>query len=174
MKKVMIMLLSALVVATFAVSALAQGNPRGTAKLTLKGKTVSVEYGRPSLKGRSVDQLLSQLQAGEVWRLVADKSTTLSTGVDLAFGDTTVPAGDYSLWMQKQADNSWKLVFNKQHGQWGTKHDAAQDAASAPLKQSQAAKPAEMVTITLAKAGAGGAITIEWGTMTVTAGFTAK
>ncbi|MGA3166802.1 MAG: DUF2911 domain-containing protein [Terriglobia bacterium] len=174
MKKVMIMLLSALVVATFAVSALAQGNPRGTAKLTLKGKTVSVEYGRPSLKGRSVDQLLSQLQAGEVWRLGADKSTTLSTGVDLAFGDTTVPAGDYSLWMQKQADNSWKLVFNKQHGQWGTKHDAAQDAASAPLKQSQAAKPAEMVTITLAKAGAGGAITIEWGTMTVTAGFTAK
>jgi len=174
MKKVMIMLLSALVVATFAVSALAQGNPRGTAKLTLKGKTVSVEYGRPSLKGRSVDQLLSQLQAGDVWRLGADKSTTLSTGVDLAFGDTTVPAGDYSLWMQKQADNSWKLVFNKQHGQWGTKHDAAQDAASAPLKQSQAAKPAEMVTITLAKAGAGGAITIEWGTMTVTAGFTAK
>ena len=174
MKKVMIMLLSALVVATFAVSALAQGNPRGTAKLTLKGKTVSVEYGRPSLKGRSVDQLLSQLQAGEVWRLGADKSTTLSTGVDLAFGDTTVPTGDYSLWMQKQADNSWKLVFNKQHGQWGTKHDAAQDAASAPLKQSQAAKPAEMVTITLAKAGAGGAITIEWGTMTVTAGFTAK
>jgi len=174
MKKVMIMLLSALVVATFAVSALAQGNPRGTAKLTLKGKTVSVEYGRPSLKGRSVDELLSQLKAGEVWRLGADKSTTLSTGVDLAFGDTTVPAGDYSLWMQKQADNSWKLVFNKQHGQWGTKHDAAQDAASAPLKQSQAAKPAEMVTITLAKAGAGGAITIEWGTMTVTAGFTAK
>ncbi len=174
MKKVMIMLLSALVVATFAVSALAQGNPRGTAKLTLKGKTVSVEYGRPSLKGRSVDQLLSQLKAGEVWRLGADKSTTLSTGVDLAFGDTTVPAGDYSLWMQKQADNSWKLVFNKQHGQWGTKHDAAQDAASAPLKQSQAAKPAEMVTITLAKAGAGGAITIEWGTMTVTAGFSAK
>jgi len=174
MKKVMIMLLSALVVATFAVSALAQGNPRGTAKLTLKGKTVSVEYGRPSLKGRSVDQLLSQLQAGEVWRLGADKSTTFSTGIDLAFGDTTVPAGDYSLWMQKQADNSWKLVFNKQHGQWGTKHDAAQDAASAPLKQSQAAKPAEMVTITLAKAGAGGAITIEWGTMTVTAGFTAK
>jgi hypothetical protein len=174
MKKVMIMLLSALVVATFAVSALAQGNPRGTAKLTLKGKTVSVEYGRPSLKGRSVDQLLSQLQAGDVWRLGADKSTTLSTGVDLAFGDTTVPTGDYSLWMQKQADNSWKLVFNKQHGQWGTKHDAAQDAASAPLKQSQAAKPAEMVTITLAKAGAGGAITIEWGTMTVTAGFSAK
>jgi hypothetical protein len=76
--------------------------------------------------------------------------------------------------MQKQADNSWQLVFNKQHGQWGTKHDAAQDAASAPLKRSQAAKPAELVTITLTKAGAGGAITIEWGTMTATAGFSAK
>jgi hypothetical protein len=174
MKKVIIMLLSALMVATFAVSALGQGNPRGTSKLILKGKTVSVEYGRPALKGRSVDQLLSQLKAGAVWRMGADKSTTFSTGVDLAFGDTTVPVGDYSLWMQKQEDNSWKLVFNKQHGQWGTSHDAAQDLASVPLKQSQAAKPVEMVTITLAKAGAGGAITIEWGTMTVTAGFSAK
>jgi hypothetical protein len=174
MKKVMIMLVSALMVAIFAVSALGQGNPRGTAKLVLKGKTVSVEYGRPSLKGRSVDELLSQLKVGDVWRLGADKSTTFSTGIDLAFGDTTVPAGDYSLWMEKQADNSWKLVFNKQHGQWGTKHDAAQDAASAPLKQSQAAKPAEMVTITLAKAGPGGAITIEWGSMRATADFSAK
>jgi hypothetical protein len=174
MKKIMVMLFSTLMVATFAVPALAQGNPRGTAKLTLNGKTVSVEYGRPSLKGRSVDEMLSQLKAGDVWRLGADKSTTFSTGVDLAFGDTTVPAGDYSLWMQKQADNSWKLVFNKQHGQWGTQHDAAQDAVSVPLTQSQATKPAEMVTITLAKAGAGGSITINWGTLTVSANFSAK
>jgi hypothetical protein len=85
-----------------------------------------------------------------------------------------VPAGEYSLWMQKQADNSWKLVFNKQHGQWGTQHDAAQDLVSAPLKQSQPAESAEMVTITLAEAGEVGVISIEWGTMKVTASFTAK
>jgi len=174
MKRTAVAGLSLIAVAAFAVSALAQGNPRGTAKLTVKGKAVSVEYGRPSLKGRSVDSLLSQLNAGDVWRLGADKSTTFSTAADLAFGDVTVPAGEYSLWMQKQPDNSWKLVFNKQHGQWGTQHDAAQDLASVPLKQSQASKPAETVTISLAKAGAGGTITIEWGTLVVTANFAAK
>jgi predicted phage tail protein len=157
-----------------AASALAQRNPRGTANLTLKGKTISVEYGRPSLKGRTVDQMLSQLKAGDVWRLGADKSTTFTTVLDLAFGDVTVPAGEYSLWMQKQADNSWKLVFNKEHGKWGTQHDAAQDLVSAPLKQLQAAESVEMVTITLAEAGEGGVISIEWGTMKVTASFTAK
>lgn len=174
MKKVIIMLLSALMVATFAVSALGQGNPRGTSKLILKGKTVSVEYGRPALKGRSVDQLLSQLKAGAVWRMGADKSTTFSTGVDLAFGDTTVPVGDYSLWMQKQEDNSWKLVFNKQHGQWGTQHDASQDLASAPLKETKTLKSVEMVTLTLGKADGGGTLTIQWGTLEADASFTAK
>ena len=174
MRQVTLVLLSVTMMIALAASALAQRNPRGTANLTLKGKTISVEYGRPSLKGRTVDQMLSQLKAGDVWRLGADKSTTFTTVLDLAFGDVTVPAGEYSLWMQKQADNSWKLVFNKQHGQWGTQHDAAQDLVSAPLKQLQAAESVEMVTITLAEAGEGGVISIEWGTMKVTASFTAK
>jgi len=174
MRQVTLVLLSVTMMIALAASALAQRNPRGTANLTLKGKTVSVEYGRPSLKGRTVDQMLSQLKAGDVWRLGADKSTTFTTVLDLAFGDVTVPAGEYSLWMQKQADNSWKLVFNKEHGKWGTQHDAAQDLVSAPLKQLQAAESVEMVTITLAEAGEGGVISIEWGTMKVTASFTAK
>ncbi|MGD1155206.1 MAG: DUF2911 domain-containing protein [Terriglobia bacterium] len=174
MRQVTLVLLSVTMMIALAASALAQRNPRGTANLTLKGKTISVEYGRPSLKGRTVDQMLSQLKAGDVWRLGADKSTTFTTVLDLAFGDVTVPAGEYSLWMQKQADNSWKLVFNKEHGKWGTQHDAAQDLVSAPLKQLQAAESVEMVTITLAEAGEGGVISIEWGTMKVTASFTAK
>ena len=112
--------------------ALAQGNPRGTAKLELKGGAVSVEYGRPSLKGRTAQQLLGQVPAGEVWRLGADKSTTFTTGADLVFGDLTVPKGEYSLWARK-GTSDWTLVFNKQHGQWGTEHDAAQDLGATPL-----------------------------------------
>jgi hypothetical protein len=58
MKKLARGVLSVLMVAGFAAMAFAQGNPRGTSTLTLKGKTVSVDYGRPSLKGRTTDQLL--------------------------------------------------------------------------------------------------------------------
>jgi hypothetical protein len=45
---------------------------------------------------------------------------------------------------------------------------------SVPLKESQVSKPVEMVTITLAKAGNGGTIAIEWGTLKTTASFMAK
>ncbi len=167
--------LSVLLAAYCAVAALAQGNPRGTSSITLKGKTVSVEYGRPSLKGRTTDDLLGKLPPQGVWRLGADASTTFKTGVDLDFVDAVVPAGEYSLWLAKASgDNSWNLVFNKQHGQWGTEHDPSQDAYFVPLKASKAAKPIEMVTLTLSKAGRTGKLRIQWGTLEVSASFKAK
>ena len=174
MKKFAIGLLSALMVVCFAAAACAQAGPRGTSTLTIKGKTVSVEYGRPSLRGRTTDELLGKLPAGGFWRLGSNKAATLKTGVDLAFGDVTVPAGEYSIWMQRQDENSWKLVFNKQHGQWGTEHDTSQDFASAPMEVSKPSAPVEMVTLTLHKAGGGGTLTIEWGTLEAVASFTAK
>src|SRR5271157_5702955 len=174
MKRFLIAVLAVGLLVVMAESVLAQGGSRGTASISLGGKTVSVEYGRPSLKGRSVTELLEQLKAGDFWRLGANKSTTFSTAADLQFADVTVPAGEYSLWAEREADNSWKLVFNKQHGQWGTQHDASQDLASVPLKQTKASNSAEMVTIGLTKAGAGGAIAIQWGDMKLTASFKVK
>jgi hypothetical protein len=153
---------------------LAQGNARDTAKLMLKGQAVTVEYGRPSLKGRSVEQMLEKVPAGGVWRLGADKSTTFSTGSDLIFGAVAVPKGEYSLWARKEAGGTWKLVFNKQTGQWGTEHDAAQDLAAVALTTGKAAPPAEQVTIGLAQAGAGATISIAWGDLKLSTDFKAK
>jgi hypothetical protein len=76
--------------------------------------------------------------------------------------------------MARGSDNSWKLVFNKQHGQWGTQHDASQDFASVPLVESKPAESVEMVTLTLSKAGNGGKLLIQWGTLEATATFQAK
>jgi hypothetical protein len=162
--------MSGLVVIVALVAVALAANPRGTAELMLNGKKISVEYGRPSLHGRAVNDMLGQLGAGEFWRLGADKSTTFSTTSDLMFGDVKVPKGQYSLWAQKQADGSWKLVFNKQHGQWGTNHDAAQDLYSVPLKTEKGSKPAEQVTISLEQEH-GGEISIEWGDMELSANF---
>jgi hypothetical protein len=180
MKRLLMAVLAMALIIVMAESGLAQGNPRGTAKISLDGKTISVEYGRPSLKGRSVADMLQQLKPGDFWRLGADKSTTFSTAADLQFADVTVPNGEYSLWAQRGADNSWKLVFNKQHGQWGMQHDTSLDLAFVPLKESKASNSAEMVTIRLGKVSvpgkenAGGVIAIQWGDMQLTADFKVK
>ena len=173
MKRLAMAVLGVLVLACFAAVALAAG-PRGTSKVTINGKTVSVDYGQPSLKGRTTEEMLGKLQPGAAWRMGADTATSIKTETDLVFGDLTVPAGEYSLFMQRQDNKSWKLVFNKQHGQWGTQHDPSQDAFFIPLKASKAAKSIEMVTLTLSKAGAGGKLTIQWGTLEVAANFKAK
>ena len=157
-----------------ALPLVAQRNPRGTAKVMVQGKAVTVEYGRPSLKGRSVGDLLAKVPAGRVWRLGADQSTTFSTEADLAFGDATVPAGEYSLWTRKESDGTWKLVFNKQTGQWGTQHDAAQDLVAVPLGFGGGTATAEQVTINLAEASGGGKISIAWGDLFFLTNFKAK
>ena len=173
MKRIMSTSLGMVLCASLAIIAYAQGNPRGTSKLMLNGTSVSVEYGRPSLHGRTAKELLAKLGTGEVWRLGADKSTTFKTTGGLSFGGTNVPAGEYSLWVKKEAEDKWSLVFNKQHGQWGTEHDPAQDLASVPLNVKTASKSAEEVTIALHKAAGGGEIVITWGDMELTANFTA-
>src|SRR5208282_3995232 len=99
MRRLLMMVLALGLLAVTVESALAQRNPRATAQISLGGKMVSVEYGRPSLKGRKMSGLLDQLKPGDVWRLGADKSTTFSTAADLQFGDVAVPSGEYSPWV---------------------------------------------------------------------------
>ena len=172
MKRVFLGMTGLAVALVLAGATYAQGaNPRGKSEVMVGGKTVSVEYGRPSLKGRTVEDLLGQLPAGQVWRLGADTSTTISTTGDVMFGDTKIAKGDYSLWARKEADKSWKLVFNSQHGQWGTQHDDSKDVAAVSLKESKAAKSSEEVTITLSKADMGGKITILWGDLELSTDF---
>lgn len=158
--------------ALVASTALAQGNGRGDAKLTLNGSTISIDYGRPSLKGRSVDDLLGQLPVGKFWRLGADTSTTFTTTGNLMFGSVMVDKGVYSLWAKRTGEKEWALVFNSQHGQWGTSHDPSKDVKLVPLKMETESKPAEQVTISLEKEKGAGELSVEWGTMELTTTFT--
>lgn len=175
MKRLLTPILGLSVLMALAGTALAQRNPRGSAELALNGKKISVDYGRPSLNGRTAQSLLGRLKpGGHPWRLGADKSTTFSTEADLDFGGVTVPKGEYSIWVSKVEGNAFKLAFNKQHGQWGTEYDGAQDLTSIPLKEEKESKAAEQLTIELENEAGGGEITIHWGDMELSANFKAK
>src|SRR5512134_441206 len=106
----------ALLSVALAVPARAQAQgERGKAEMKAGSGAITVDYGRPALKGRD---MLAQLNEGAVWRMGRNEATVLTTPVDLAFGTTRIAKGAYSLWLKK-AGEAFQLVFNSQTGQWG-------------------------------------------------------
>lgn len=145
----------------------AQGS-RGKTELKAASGAVTVDYGRPSLKGRD---MLSKLEEGSFWRMGMNEATVFTTPVDLAFDDTTVPKGSYSLWLKKAA-GKYTLVFNSQTGQWGTQHDPSKDVYSVSLESESLSAPVETFTIALDKAPEGGKLGLSWGDTKLHKAFT--
>ena len=147
-------------------------SPHETVKATIDGATITVEYGRPSMKGRKVMGEL--VPFGKVWRTGADEATTLTTDKELQIGGTIVPAGKYTLYtLPGQTD--WQLIVNKQTGQWGTEYDQKQDLGRVPLKKTATSAPVEQLTISVDKNPAGGGLLrIAWENTALTAPITVR
>jgi Protein of unknown function (DUF2911) len=141
--------------------AAAQMNPRGEAKLTLAGKEIVVDYGRPSLKGRD---MLGKATVGQEWRMGADSATTLKTPVGLTFGATQVPAGEYVLKARKVSDTGWVLKLERD----------GKAAAEIPLQATPLDKSVEVFTIDLAEEQGQGVFRMSWGNRALGTRFTAK
>ena len=144
-------------------------SPHETAKATIDGANITIEYGRPSMKGRKIMGEL--VPFGKVWRTGADEATTLTTDKELQIAGTIVPAGKYTL--PGQAD--WQLIVNKQTGQWGTEYDQKQDLGRVPLKKAATPAPVEQLTISVDKNPAGGGLLkIAWENTALTAPITVR
>src|SRR5271165_2748753 len=136
-------------------------SPPGEATLKFAdGKTVSIEYSRPSMRGRKIFGGL--VPYDQVWRTGANAATSLKTNVALNIGGANVPAGSYTLYTLPGA-SSWKLIINKQTRQWGTNYDQSQDLARVDMKVGQLPSALEQFTISFDKTGGSGAtLKLEW------------
>ena len=148
------------------------GSPHVRTTATIDGATVSVEYGRPSLKGRTPGKDVDPFM-GKPWRTGADEATVLTTDKPLKFGSLSLAPGSYTLNTQP-GDTGWELIVGKlgKPGQWGVPYQSALEIGRAPMTAGKAAAPAEQLTISLEDTPTGGRLKIDWGTTSATIPFT--
>ena len=147
--------------------AFAHGADRGTAKATVGGTNVTVDYGRPLLKGRD---MLKQLPAGTPWRLGADAATTIESDKDLDFGGTRLTKGKHILLAQHDASGKWSLIVSSKPA---NQYDSSAKLAEVPIDFQDGKDQTEMLTLSLTGQGDKGVLEIAWGTMRLSASFSA-
>ena len=131
-------------------------SPPGTATFSFAdGKTVTIDYSRPSMRGRKIFGGL--VPYDQVWRTGANSATSLKTNVNLTIGGASVPAGSYTLY-SIPSEKGWKLIINKETGQWGTEYNEKDDLARVDMKVSKGAEPVEQFTIGFDQTGNSSAV----------------
>lgn len=145
------------------------GSPHVRSEWTIDGANISIEYGRPSLKGRAVGGEVAPY--GKEWRTGADEATTLKTDKALKFGTLSVPAGTYTLYTVP-GEKEWQLIVSKATGQWGIPYPAGQDLGRTPMKVGKTASVVEQLTISIDDTPQGGTLRVEWGNASASVPFT--
>ena len=141
------------------------GNEQGKAQATIGNANVSIEYGRPTLKGRDVTKLIAP---GQMWRIGADMPTTIESDADLDFGGTRVPKGKHVLLARLIAPGQWSLVVSSQPV---NHYEPSAKLAEVPMEVQQQSDPVEELTISLSNEAGRGVIVISWGTQKLVAAF---
>ena len=143
------------------------GSPHVRSTFTVDGATITLEYGRPSVKGRTIYGPDGIVKPGNVWRMGADEATTLKTDRDLMFGSVHLPKGTYTLFALPAAGAdatrpAGKLIISKQTGQWGTEYTESQDLGRVDAILTPLAAPTELLTLTIVDTPAGASFVMEW------------
>jgi hypothetical protein len=129
-----------------------------TCKFT-DGKSITVDYSSPRAKGRKI--MGGLVPFGEEWRTGANEATSFVTTANLNIGSLAVPTGKYTMYTVPD-EKSWKLIINKQIGQWGTVYDQKQDLGRADMEVSKTSAPVENFTISFHEMGKGCHMYLDW------------
>jgi hypothetical protein len=156
-------------------------SPHETISAVIGGNRVIVIYGRPYSKNPKNSEIRkiwgTLVPYGQVWRTGSDEATLLITQKPIVFGETTIPAGAYTLWTLPTEDGA-KLIINKQIGQWGVgpnSYDEKQDLARVDMKKESVDAPVDQFTMAVEKnPSGGGVIKLTWENTRFSAPFTVQ
>jgi len=191
------LLLAALTTATAAQQGSSRpASPAGSSvtQLGKDGKWIEITYGRPLRRGRDVfgsganyakEFILQNDQ--KVWRAGANVSTRLKTDVPLRIGGKTVPAGEYSLFIDTKSPTDWTLIVsswaaqqkydpnnNNKEALWGSfGYTPDKDVARVAMKVDQLPMAIDQLTWNFADVTtSGGKLVIMWDKVLASAPFT--
>ncbi len=125
-----------------------QPSPKATFTQVVGLTDVSVEYSRPSAKGRVIFGGL--VPFNELWRTGANANTTVSFSNDVTINGSVLPKGNYALYTTPKAE-SWDIVFYKNTDNWGTpeKWDETLIALKTTIKTEALNRSVESFTISV-------------------------
>jgi hypothetical protein len=157
-------------------------SPHETVSKVIDGNRVTIVYGRPYTKDPTTGQnrkIWGELVPyGEIWRTGADEATLLITQKPIMIGESTIPAGAYTLRTLLNEDGTAKLIINKQVGQWGIgtgSYDKEQDLVRIDLKKEALDAPVDQFTMAIsANPSGGGVLKMMWESTAFSTPFTVQ
>ena len=151
-----------------------QPSPAAKESVTIGGKTITIDYCSPRVKGRegklfTKDGLISHDQDYPFWRAGANAATTLHTATDLTIGDLNVPAGTYTLFVDISDPAHWTLVVSKDTGEWGLNYDKTKDLGKVKMQMAKPPALVEDLKYTLTDRGGNkGTLNLAWENVSAT------
>lgn len=94
-----------------------RASPLMTAEGSIGNKTISLQYGAPSINERTIWGDLVPYE--EVWRTGANEATYLNFSEDVMVEGEELAAGKYSLFTIPREEGDWTIIFNSE---WNLEH----------------------------------------------------
>jgi len=94
-----------------------QSSPAEKAVGTIDGVNITIEYGSPRAKGRTIYGDL--VPYGDVWRAGANKNTTIEFSTDVKIEGQALAKGKYGFFIIPEESGTWTAIFSKKNDAWG-------------------------------------------------------
>lgn len=107
---------------------------------------VTLEYSRPSVKGRKVFGGLVPFD--KVWRLGANANTKITFSDDVKVGSSDLKAGTYAIYAKPSAA-SWEIIFYSDASNWGTPREWDDKKVAATITATAYPMPMSVETFTM-------------------------
>lgn len=140
-----------------------KASPEEVKTYTVNDLSITVDYSRPSKKGRVIFGEL--VPYGKVWRTGANEATTVEVSKAIKLGGQPLPAGKYTLWTIPEAD-TWTVILNSKQYSWGVTYggeaqlDPTADVLRVEVPVQELPNEVEMFTIDVSSTPA--ALNLKW------------